>query len=245
MKYSEITFQDKNPIKSWLQRQRLVSALKLIKKINPHPDVICDFGAGNGELCKLLSNNHPNSHIICYEPTSNLLNEAKENLMGISNINIIQNINDLKNESIDLVVSLEVFEHLPINETNAALRTIDALLKSNGKFIVGVPVEIGIPALYKGGFRMMRRYGAFDANIRNVMMSFLGNPPKNRPVNEITPKFNYYFEHVGFNYHELLKILEKYFLKHSISSSPFSYIGAWLMPEIYFTVGKKLTKKSN
>jgi len=238
MKYSEITFQDKNPIKRWLQKQRLISALKIIEKSDNIPDVICDFGAGNGELCKLLSKYYPNSQIICYEPTANLLHEAKENLKGISNISIIQNTNSLKNESIDIVFSLEVFEHLPFEETTFALQSISTLLKQNGQLVIGVPVEIGLPALYKGLFRMVRRYGAFDANMKNIIVSFFGNPPTNRPINEITPGFNYYFEHVGFDYRKLIKILEKYFLTIRISSSPFSHIGTWLMPEVYFTLKK-------
>jgi trans-aconitate methyltransferase len=231
MKYSEITFRDKNPIKRWLQQQRLVSALRAVKQLNCTPSVICDFGAGNGELCKLLSNRYPNTHIICYEPTLGLLNEAKENLKEISNISYIKNVGDLINDSVDLVFSLEVFEHLPHKETNSALQAIQATLKSNGRLIIGVPVEIGVPALYKGAFRMVRRYGAFDANVKNVFMSFIGNPPSNRPTREITPGFNYYFEHVGFDHRKLIEILKHYFINQSIESSPFPRIGAYLSCE--------------
>jgi len=238
MAYSDITFQDKNPVKRWLQQQRLVSALGAIKQLNDTPSVICDFGAGNGELCKLLSAHYPNTHIICYEPTIGLLNEAKDNLKGASNISFVQDVGSLKNESVDLVFSLEVFEHLPLKETNSALQTIHELLKSNGQLIIGVPVEIGIPALYKGAFRMSRRYGAFDANVKNVFMSLIGKPPVDRPTREITPSFNYHFEHVGFDHRRLIETLKDYFIKLSITSSPFPHIGAWLMPEVYFTVEK-------
>ena len=238
MAYSEITFQDKNPIKRWLQQQRLVSALEAVKQRGHTPSVICDFGAGNGELCKLLSKRYPNAHIICYEPTVYLLNEAKENLKNILNISYLQNVDDLKNNSVDLVFSLEIFEHLAGQETNIALQNIYALLKANGQLIIGVPVEIGIPALYKGAFRMVRRYGAFDANFKNVFMSLIGNPPANRPAKEITPGFNYHFEHVGFDHRRLIETLKHYFVNLSIVTSPFPSIGAWLMPEIYFTVEK-------
>ena len=144
----------------------------------------------------------------------------------------------MKNESVDLVFSLEVFEHLPHKETSSALQNIHALLKSNGQLIIGVPVEIGIPALYKGSFRMVRRYGAFDANVKNVFLSLIGNPPENRPAREITPGFNYHFEHVGFDHRRLIETLKDYFMKVSVTSSPFPLIGAWLMPEVYFTIEK-------
>ena len=237
MTYAEITFKDKNPIKRWLQKQRLISALKTIDNLDGL-SVICDFGAGNGELCKLLSKQFPNTHIICYEPTLNLLNEAKSNLKELPNISFFHNIDNLKKESIDLIFSLEVFEHLPVKERNSALQTISSLMTQEGNLVIGVPVEIGIPALYKGVFRMMRRYGAFDANIKNVLMSFIGIPPTNRPIGEIAPGFNYHFEHLGFDWRRFSETLKEYFTQPKITFSPFSFCGRWLMPEIYFKVKK-------
>ena len=57
--YSDITFNDPNAIKRWLQYKRLKTSIKLSSKFfNPiNKYSICDYGAGNGELCKLLSNN--------------------------------------------------------------------------------------------------------------------------------------------------------------------------------------------
>ncbi len=238
MTYSKITFKDKNLVKRWLQKQRLVSALDAVKESKCEPLTICDFGSGNGELCKSLRKQYPKTHIICYEPHPTLLNEAKVNLIKLENISYVQDIGELDNESIDLVFSLEVFEHLPNNETYSALQVIYALLRSNGQLIIGVPVEVGIPALYKGAFRMVRRYGAFDANIKNVFMSFLYKPPVNRPTSEITHGFKYHFEHVGFDYRRLPKILGTNFKNLTVSSSPFSFMGIWLMPEVYFNVEK-------
>ncbi len=85
---------------------------------------------------------------------------------------------------------------------------------------------------------MVLRYGALDVNVKNVFISLIGNPPSNRPTREIAPGFNYYFEHVGFDHRKLTEILKHYFINQSIESSPFPLIGAWLMPEIYFTVEK-------
>jgi len=238
MSYSEITFNDKNPVKRWLQRQRLVAALKAVKCQSPAPSGICDFGAGNGELCKHLVEHYPSADIICYEPAVDLFLEAKENLDGVAGIRFYQDINNLKTETLDLVFALEVFEHLPSKETRDALSNIHGLLKTGGKLVVGVPVEVGIPALYKGGFRMMRRYGAFDASAGNILFSFAGRPPANRPVDEIAPGFNYYFEHVGFDYRKFKSKLESCFNQPEIITSPFSFPGTWLMPEVYFTVEK-------
>jgi SAM-dependent methyltransferase len=242
MSYSENTFKDKNKVKRWLQYQRLESALKLGCD-NQSPAVICDFGAGNGELCKFLPEYYPDARIICYEPTQGFLNEARENLKTFPNIDFFQDIEDVEFDSVDIVFCLEVFEHLPLKETHNALITISNILKPNGKFVIGVPVEVGIPALYKGIFRMFRRYGAFDANIKNILLSFLYFPPKNRPSSEITPGFCFYFEHTGFDFRKLKKSLYNYFVKIRVSASPFPILGSWLTPEVYFIVEK--ASKSN
>jgi len=45
--YRELTFADRNPIKRWLQRSRLTSAIRMAQQAPP-PRTILDFGAGNG-----------------------------------------------------------------------------------------------------------------------------------------------------------------------------------------------------
>jgi SAM-dependent methyltransferase len=238
MSYSEITFGDKNPVKRWLQHRRLVSALAAAGRPVPSPSLVCDFGAGNGELCKSLVKRFPRAGIICYEPEAGLLDEARQNLKGMDGIDFCRDVRYLEKESVDLLFSLEVFEHLPQAETETALQRIVELLKADGRAVIGVPVEIGIPALYKGLFRMARRYGAFDADPGNIFKCLAGKPPKHRPVGEIAPGLNYYFEHLGFDYRRFMTQLVRYFKRPVITSSPFPVPGPRLMPEIYFTMEK-------
>ena len=77
MAYSDITFKDKNPIKRWLQQHRLAAAIRIADG-KFHPECVLDFGAGNGELCKLIALQFPKAKIICYEKTQSLMDEAKE-----------------------------------------------------------------------------------------------------------------------------------------------------------------------
>ena len=237
MSYAEITFKDKNPIKRYLQKQRLVSAIDLLKQSNIIPTKILDFGAGNGELFKLLAEEYPLSELFCYEPTPDLLSEAKQNLNNIEKISFHNNINDVLSETIDIIFCLEVFEHLPPEESLNAIKSILRLLKPGGKIIIGVPVEIGFASLYKGAFRMARRYGNFDANIKNVLSSAMYHPPKVRPVAEIAPGFKYHHDHMGFDFRQLKIMIEVDFNICKVSTSPFN-IGTWLMPEVYFLAEK-------
>jgi len=236
MSYANITFNDKNYIKRWLQKKRLTSAMQLVKTLQANTEYLCDFGAGNGELSKLLNSNYKNSNIVCYEPAPILYFEAQENLKK-TDINIISDINQIKN-TFDVLFCLEVFEHLPEQETKTTIQQISTLLKPNGIAIIGVPIEIGIPALYKGCFRMFRRFGAFDANLKNIFSSFIGIPPKERPIGEIAPGLRYHFEHVGFDYRTLKKTIQLDFKIIKSTTSPFSFLGKFLMPELNIIIKK-------
>jgi len=235
MSYSEITFDDKNPIKSWLQRGRLIHAIKLAPII-PNAHVVVDFGAGNGELCKLLSGEYPRSTIICYEPAPELMAEARTNLEGYPRIEFVTDINGIPKECVDLLFCLEVFEHLPATATDNTLDQINGLLRKEGAVVFGVPVEVGIPALYKGIFRMVRRFGAYDATVKNVLLATLGIPPQNRPCSEIAPGFSFCFEHLGFDYRSFRKVISQRFHLHRTRAYPFPTFGTWFNTEVYFIV---------
>jgi len=238
MAYADITFNDKNRIKRWLQKERLITALKTVENTE-EMSVVCDFGAGNGELCKSLSFRFPNAKVICYEPDPSLMEEAKENLKDLNKVLFVSDVKALESGTVDLIFSLEVFEHLPPKETSDALQMINSLLAEKGKLVIGVPVETGMPALYKGMFRIFRRYGSFDATFKNVFLSLIGRPPKKRPTAEIVPGFSYYHEHLGFNWRNLLKTLQSKFENPSITFSPCSLpLLNWFMPEVYFVIKK-------
>ena len=231
-------------IKRWLQRQRLESAISLNRQLAAPVDSICDFGAGDGELCKALARQNPAADIHCYEPTPHIRFEACDNLQALNNIEIHALVESMKASTMDRVFCLEVFEHLPAREYAQALSDIFDLLKPGGYAILGVPVETGIPALYKGLFRMTRRYGAFDANIKNIALALIGRPPTQRPVSETEAGISYLYDHMGFKHRDMKRQLCKHFNVIRQSASPFPWFGSWLMPEVYFVIQKVADKSS-
>ena len=148
-------------------------------------------------------------------------------------------IDTVSKKSIDLIYCLEVFEHLPKKEAEVALSLICSLLREGGFAIMGVPIEIYLPALYKGIFRMTRRFGEFDATPGNILKSSFGFPPQHRPVSEIAIGWLYHHHHLGFDYRrfrELIKSKPLMIMKQS--ASPISTLGTWFNPEVYFVVQK-------
>jgi SAM-dependent methyltransferase len=236
--YSSLTFADGNPIKRWLQRSRLTAAVRMAQRLHP-PRTILDFGAGNGELCKLLRSTYPHSQVLCYEPAPTLMAEAKENLWRTEGIEFLSQLDVVVPGNANLVFCLEVFEHLPPKEMTEALSDIARLLSEDGYLIIGVPIEIGLPALYKGLFRMTRRFGAFDATLTNILACAVGRPPLDRPILEICDGRWYHRDHVGFDHRRFQSTLSERFDIKAVCATPVPTLGVHINPEAYFLAQRR------
>ncbi|MGK0440942.1 MAG: hypothetical protein ACJA0N_000737 [Pseudohongiellaceae bacterium] len=63
MNYSNITLNDPNPIKRYLQRSRFTDAVSLLPNSIKTSSTL-DFGGGDGELCLQLANKSLESDFI-------------------------------------------------------------------------------------------------------------------------------------------------------------------------------------
>ncbi len=230
-----MTFEDSNLIKRFFQNSRLEEAVRLATDTD-EPDLVVDFGAGNGELCKLLSSRFTKAKILCFEPHPELYEQARENLEGTENIVFITDPAELPPASAKLLFCLEVFEHLPEREFNIAMNQIGQILADDGIAIIGVPIEVGIPALYKGIFRMFRRFGEFDARPMKILASLFGRPPAVRPVVELMPDSYFHLHHLGLDHRQFKQQLKRHFQIIKTSSSPFPVFGASINSEQYFVI---------
>ena len=235
--YADLTRNDPSRIKSFLQRRRLRDAIGLVSEVAP-PRCILDYGAADGEFCKLLAAQFPESSIWCYEPAATLRSEALANLAGIDRITIVDSTSSMPGGSCDLLFCLEVLEHLPSESVDRSILEIRRLLRAGGLAVIGVPIEIYVPALLKGFFRMTRRYGAFDARAGNVLRAGLGFPPPSRPISELENGLPYHHDHLGFDHRALGKLLRREFTVLRTAGSPVSWLGALLNSELYFVVRK-------
>lgn len=238
MTYAEITTNDRNPVKRWLQRRRFSDALAVLT--NGHTTTalrILDFGAGDGELFRQMVS-VTSAELWVYEPNPSLMAEAREKLASFESVRFAEDLRFIESESFDYIFSLEVFEHLPENETASAIAEIHRLLKPAGTAVIGVPHELFLPALFKGLFRAARRYGEFDAIPKNTFKALIGRPPLQRPVAEIFPGLRYHFHHLGFDYRVLEHRLKLRFQLRRKWFSPFPILGAVLNSEVYFLLRK-------
>tara|TARA_B110000503_G_scaffold82359_1_gene125676 strand:- start:2097 stop:2828 length:732 start_codon:yes stop_codon:yes gene_type:complete len=233
MQYSEVTINDPNRIKRFLQRKRFEDALSLLPT-DAQTSEILDFGAGDGELASRLLGKGYDCQVTCYEPSPDMRNQAAEKLKTHSSkCQIVRALDGISDGVFDVVYCLEVFEHLPKKEMDQALLDIARVLKPAGMLIVGVPNELYLAALYKGIFRMFRRYGEYDASPYNIWKSVLGSPPTSRPIGEISKGVSYHFHHLGFDFRCFAAKLKGTFNVRTVCS-PFRLLPKSISPELYF-----------
>lgn len=234
--YAALTRNDPNPVKRWLQRRRLHDALRAAGSVEPA--TIVDYGGGDGALTAMAAERWPEAELICFEPAPRLAAEARALLAGVARAEVVETAGAVPDASVELVLCTEVFEHLPEAETKAALDEIARILAPDGRLVIGVPVEVGPPALFKGLFRMARRPGAFDARPGHVLQAMLGRPPAQRERAEIAPGLAYFPHHLGFDHRRLYAALAARFGLEAVAGSPWPNLPVAFASEVYFLAVK-------
>ena len=237
MSYAALTRQDANPVKRWLQEQRLRAALALVDPAQTAR--VLDYGGGDGELAARLAARWPRAEVLCFEPAAPLRAEAAERLAGSPRARLAAEEADLPSGWAETALCLEVMEHLPPEETERALDELHRCLAPGGRLICGVPVEIGPPALAKGLFRRSRRHEDFDGRGANIAVAALGRPPKDRPLQEFSPGRAYYPHHLGFDHRRLRKQLARRFRLLRTVGSPFGTRLSLINAELYIVAARE------
>jgi SAM-dependent methyltransferase len=235
--YASLTRADPNPVKRWFQRRRLKDAFRSIAKLDP--GLIVDYGGGDGATSAMAVAQWPLCRVICFEPASFLAEEASHLLAALPQAAVVTDEADIESGCADIVLCMEVLEHLPEAETQRVLQEIARILKSDGLVVVGVPVEVGLPALPKGMFRLSRRPGQFDSRLGSIVRAALGRPPGQRETVEIVPGRSYHPHHLGFDHRRLITEIGRRFEIMQIRGSPAHWAPPSLNSEIYVTARRR------
>ncbi|MBD3225018.1 MAG: methyltransferase domain-containing protein [Caldithrix sp.] len=237
--YAALTTGDRNRVKRALQNRRLAHSTRVFKMRHPRTiSTVLDFGAGNAELVRRLALRYPHIQFTAYEPAADLYEQAQTNVKDMDGVQVVQQMHDLAADYFDLIFCMEVFEHLPPAQTEQALQNMVHSVKADGRVIIGVPNEIYTAALFKGLFRMTRRYGDVDAKPGSVLRAALGFPPSDRPVTTIGDGLPYIARHMGFDHRRFRRRLQQYFIIEKKYGSPFPRLPSAFNFEQYFICRK-------
>lgn len=126
----------------------LKKKLKLINSFNTEKKTILDIGAGTGDFLATCKNN--NWQILGIEP-----NQKARETGASKNINLLENLSEVKNKNFDVITMWHVLEH--VENLQEYIQQLKELLKENGTLVIAVPNYKSYDANYYKNF-----WAAFD-----------------------------------------------------------------------------------
>jgi ubiquinone/menaquinone biosynthesis C-methylase UbiE len=139
---------------------RLHARLELEKIEKDVSAVILEIGSSSGYLLKEIKNASPASYLIGSDCIPEPLEKISEKIPGIPLIQFDLVNCPLPDNSVDIVVSLNVLEHIKDDET--ALKQIYRILKPGGYAIIEVPANQDLYDFYDEQLKHFRRYSLHE-----------------------------------------------------------------------------------
>ena len=244
-KYKDRSYESTSSIIRFLSRKRFADSFKLLDIKSS--DLFLDYRCGDGLLLKLASSIIPPKQIFGYDPAEPMYIQAVKNLAE-NDVMVTMNISELPYKEFTKITCMEVCEHLTKDKIVELLQNIEKLLADDGKLIMSVPIEVGIPSLIKNtiGFikkifmDKQRRYYS-DITLKNYIKALFGLPC-NRTVENLGG-VEHIYGHIGFNHKKFESQLSNYFKIEHKEYSPINFFGEHLNFQIFY-VCQKLFKKN-
>ena len=219
MGYGNNTYNSRNPLVRFAHRSRFGRSLR---SVDASPgDKILDFGSGDGFFLDQLNERVPGLELLAYEPYM----EAREGC-EIETTSSWDRV--LRAAPYDCVTCFEVLEHFPAEGQEVALDRFLEVLRPEGRLVISVPIERGLPSVVKNLVRK-RKYPQHPAYaLRNIAASLLGRPlPAYRGGSD-------YLSHMGFYFDDLELLLSPRFEIVNRSFSPFPGAGAQFNSQVFY-----------
>ena len=116
-------------------------------------EIVMDAGAGSGNLTKILADKVPNGKVYAVDADSNMIQEAKSNLSGYKNVQVIHSSMDKVNlpTEVDIIFSNAALHW--ILDQEGVFSHFWQLLKPNGELLIecggGENLEETLPVIFK------------------------------------------------------------------------------------------------
>lgn len=215
--YEKQTLDNPNPIARFAHRTRFrKSAALVLDGLKPGATVF-DYGCGQGrflhELTQTLASRqeHAGTRFLGYDPYM----AAK-----FEGYTIFSDLDAVPDESLDVITSLEVCEHLDDEATARFARFIEEKLKPDGKALVTVPIMIGPAVLIKELSRMLLYRRPSDTGLGALLKAafFSAPPPRAEDIA---------VSHRGYDWRVTRRILSERFLCDKLLFSPLPLVGGY------------------
>jgi len=224
MIYAEYTVSNRNRLirlSHRLRYRRAISHLNIKSGMS-----ILDYGCGDGYLLVEINKKSSDCLLSGYEPDEKMFVELSRKIME-TGISVVTNLEALDIKEFDIIVCLEVLEHLGKKYREDIYSNIKNLLKKSGYILISVPVEIGFSAFLKNLHRFIFRGGYYRR------FKYIFNPLFSRKIirEENEP---YITSHIGFDYRDIEKELKGNFKLIKKEFSPFHFSGGFLNSQVLY-----------
>lgn len=215
--YEKQTLDNPNPIARFTHRARFKKSTALVLDGLKPGDTVFDYGCGQGRFLHELTRSlaaqpeHARTRFLGYDPYMSAKFEG---------YTIFSDLEAVADESLDVITSLEVCEHLDDEATARFVQFIDEKLKPTGKVLVTVPIMIGPAVLVKELSRMaLFRRRSDTASAELWKAAFLNVPP--RRAEDIA------VSHRGYDWRVTHRILSAKFRCEKLMFSPLPFVGGY------------------
>jgi SAM-dependent methyltransferase len=232
--YKDTTYNSRFFLKRWLHNRRFDEALALLDLHKS--DFFLDYGCGDAHLLDLCLKLLPPPNLYGFEPANIMYDEAL-NTIGEKGITLVTNISELQ-KSFTKISCLETCEHLVHDDLISLLINIRTLLAHNGRVVFSVPIEIGIPALFKNLFRFIKNRDYDNLSFIKYSRTIFCLPvPRN--TDQTLGNIPYIYSHIGFNHNTFESTVKTYFTIESKHCSPIHFLGPAFNNTIYYCCRNK------
>jgi len=209
---------------------------------------VLDYGCGDGTFLAMLCESSTRPSIaIGAEIDRSQVEDCRARLRQRSNLKFLF-VDELHRSehrhSFDVIVCTEVLEH--VVDVDPVLDHFDELLRTGGRLVISVPVEIGIPLIIKqtarsvAGWRGLGDYpGTSSYTLAEFCAALTAGPRRqlNRPVHRHADGTGFH-DHKGFNWMALKAAVERRLTIHDIFGSPLTWLPPHLGSQAWFVASK-------
>lgn len=233
----------KSKVIAWSHRSRFDFALKLAGE---NPGAVLDYGCGDGTFLSMIE---PRSSFACgVDIAKNQIEECKERFNGMKMefYPISSAMYSIRPEGYDLVTCMETLEHCTRPVVEIVLDDLAVMVRSNGRVVISVPIEIGPTFVIKkivrtfAAWRGLSDYKYYEKYtfMNSWRMIFARTTTEiDRPeYGEVGEK---YHSHYGFNWRALEVLIKKKFHINNRYFTPLNWTRGFFSSQVWFECSPK------
>jgi SAM-dependent methyltransferase len=231
---------------AWSHRRRFETATELAKTFGGKR--LLDYGCGDGTFLGLLmAEPFAPALAVGVEMHPSIVDDCRRRYEGEPRLAFVLT-GDLDRADqqgrYDAVFCMEVLEHVVALEP--ILERLGALLASDGRLIVSVPVETGLPVIVKQLVRRIagwRGIGHYPGTTSYGFGELIASVFAGRRQHLVRPVFDAgsgpFHDHKGFNWMAARDAIERYFDIERSIASPLGWLGPRLSSQVWFVARRK------